>query len=206
MSAREATTAGPKITLVAALDLAGVIGVDNKLPWHLPRDLAHFKSVTLGKPVIMGRRTFESIGRPLPQRTNIVLSRDPASRFASPAGCELARSLDEALALAAARGAADAMVIGGAAIFAAALPRAARLCLTVVEARVRGDTYFPPVPAAAWHLVGFERAPADERNAYACDFVTLERGPGDELPRETAPIDWAALVAERAARAAPRAV
>ncbi|HJS33178.1 MAG TPA: dihydrofolate reductase, partial [Alphaproteobacteria bacterium] len=129
------------VTIVAALARNRIIGNQNRLPWRLPDDLSRFKRLTLGKPVIMGRKTFESIGRPLAERRNIVLTRAPS--WAAD-GVVVARSLSEALALAAAWGAADeTMVIGGAQIYAQALPLAHRLELTEIELDLEGDARFP---------------------------------------------------------------
>ena len=128
------------LSVIVAVADNGVIGRDNALPWHLPEDLRYFKRVTLGKPIVMGRRTFESIGRPLPGRTNIVISRDPG--FAA-VGIEVAASLDAALQLAS--GAAEVVVIGGAEIYRLAIPRADRLYVTEVHTEPAGDALLPPV-------------------------------------------------------------
>ncbi|WP_223877956.1 dihydrofolate reductase [Luteimonas sp. MC1825] len=157
----------PALSLVAALDRRRAIGRDNGLPWHLPADLAHFKALTLGKPVLMGRRTAESLGRALPKRRNLVLTRSGRVPFA---GMDAVASLDEACALAS--GAAELCVIGGAEVYALALPRAAVLYLTHVETAVEGaDAFFPAFDAAAWREVSRERHPADARHAFAFDFV-----------------------------------
>jgi dihydrofolate reductase len=140
-------TVRPRITLLVACARNGVIGRGNTLPWHLPEDLQHFKATTLGHPIVMGRRTFESIGRPLPGRRTIVVSRDPA--WAHP-GCERAGSLDEAIALCAA--AQEVFVVGGAQIYAEALPLADQLLVTDIELEVEGDAFFPPIDAADWRL------------------------------------------------------
>lgn len=159
----------PTITLiVAAAD--GVIGRDNAMPWHLPADLAHFKLHTWGKPIVMGRKTYEAIGRPLPGRRNIVVTRDPGWRAA---GVTVAHSLDEALA--ACGDAPEVMVIGGAQLYAAALPRARRVHLTEVHATIEGDTFFPELSRAEWREVARLEHPADARNPHAMSFVTLER-------------------------------
>lgn len=156
------------LVLVVARAENGVIGRDNKLPWHIPADLAHFKRVTLGKPVVMGRRTFESIGRPLPGRHNIVLTRDGG--WAAP-GVTVAAGLDAALAAA---DAPEVMIIGGAGVFAEALPRAARIELTEVHAAPDGDTVMPAPDPAVWREAAREDHPAaDGRPAYS--FVTLVR-------------------------------
>lgn len=153
-----------------------VIGCDNRLPWHLPEDLRYFKRTTLGKPMIMGRKTFESIGRPLPGRPNIVVSR---SVDWSAAGVTVAASLESALAnareLAAASGAEELMVIGGAQIYAAALPLASRLYVTEVHAEVVGDTWFPPVNPAEWREVAREEHAAGADNPYPYAFVVYDR-------------------------------
>jgi dihydrofolate reductase len=159
-----------RVALVVALADNGVIGRGGTLPWHLPDDLKHFKSVTLGKPLLMGRRTFESIGKPLPGRRNLVLSRGTP---ALPEGVEAVANIDVALALAS--GAAELCVIGGAAVFAALLPVAARIYLTRVHGEVTGDVYFPPWDAAGWRETERSEHPADARHAYAMSFVTLER-------------------------------
>lgn len=134
--------------LVVARAANGVIGVENQLPWRIPADLRRFKALTLGKPVIMGRRTFESIGRPLPDRRNIVLSRDPD--WSAP-GVERAESLDGALGLVAE--APEAAIIGGEAVFAESLPRAVRLELTEVRGDYEGDARFPAFHEAAWREI-----------------------------------------------------
>ena len=156
------------VTLVVARAANGVIGRDGGLPWHLPADLKHFKALTLGKPVIMGRRTFVSIGRPLPGRHNIVLTRDAA--WAAD-GVTVAADLAAALAAAAAD---EAMIIGGAAVYAAALPLATRVHLTEVDAAPAGDTILPPLDPAAWRETARAAHPA-AGDAPGYSFVTLER-------------------------------
>lgn len=164
------------VTLVVAMDLRGVIGRAGGLPWRLPDDLRRFKALTLGKTVIMGRKTFESIGRPLPQRRNIVVTRDP--RFAA-AGIEVAASLEAALALC--RQEPEVMVIGGAEIYRAALPSANKIELTRVEAEVDGDVHFPALDPAEWRESAGEHHPADAQHVYPMSFSTLERS--GTLPR-----------------------
>ena len=158
-----------RISLVAALARNRVIGANGGLPWRLPGELRHFKQVTLGHPVIMGRRTWESLPKkPLPDRRNIVVSGTPD--FAAP-GADVARSLDEALALCA--GEPLASVIGGSALFAEALPRAHRLELTEIDKDYDGDTYFPAWDRGAWRVVGREtHASAD---GVRFDYVRYER-------------------------------
>lgn len=146
------------------------IGKDNALPWHLPADLRAFRKTTMGKPIVMGRRTFESIGKALPGRTNIVLSRD-ASFEAT--GCSVVHCVEAALAVA---GPVDElMVIGGAAIFAEFLDRAGRMYLTVVEGVFAGDVFFPAFDRAQWRVAGEERTAADARNPWDHTLFVLER-------------------------------
>jgi dihydrofolate reductase len=157
------------LTAVFAASENNVIGRDNAMPWHLPADLAHFKRVTMGKPILMGRRTYESIGRALPGRRNLVLSR---REFSAP-GVETVRSVDEALALVA--GEPELVNIGGAEAFRLTLPRTGRIYLTRIHAVLEGDTYLPELPASQWREVACEERAADERNPYALSFITLER-------------------------------
>ncbi len=159
----------PALALLVAASENDVIGRGGALPWHLPDDLKHFKALTLGKPMLMGRRTFESIGRPLPGRTSLVLTRSHG--WASP-GVQVVHSLDEALD--ACRGAFELAVIGGAEVFALCAPHAVRLYLTRVHAQLAGDTFLPPL-GAGWRESGRREHPADERHAYAMTFLTLER-------------------------------
>lgn len=165
-----------RLALIAAVAENGVIGKDNALPWRLPGDLAHFKRVTMGKPIVMGRRTFESIGRALPGRTNIVISRTPA--YVAP-GCRVVNALAPALELASDIAREDAMeeavVIGGAAIYAGALPRAERLYLTQIHARVPGDTFFPDIDWTQWCEIEREHHDAVDPDTPAYSFVVYER-------------------------------
>jgi dihydrofolate reductase len=163
----------PRVALVVAMADNGVIGKGGGLPWHLPDDLKYFKVVTFGKPVLMGRRTFESIGKPLPGRRNLVMTR--AATAAVP-GLEYVGSVEQARSLAA--GAAELCVIGGAEVFALALPLATRIYLTRVHAQVTGDVYFPLRDFSAWRESDSVSHAADERHAYAMSFVTLERSLG----------------------------
>ena len=160
----------PLISLVVAMARNRVIGRDNGLPWRLSEDLKRFKATTLGKPVLMGRKTFESIGKPLPGRRNIVLTRDRAWRAD---GVDVVRSVDEALELAG--GAPELAVIGGAEVYRLVLPLADRIHLTRVEADVSGDTVFPELNLAEWHEAHSGEYPADERNQYPVTFLRLDR-------------------------------
>jgi dihydrofolate reductase len=164
------TPAPPLVSLIVAMARNGVIGRANALPWRLPADLRRFKSLTLGKPVLMGRRTFESIGRPLTGRVNLVLTRD--AHWAVD-GTLAVRTMAEALAQA--HDCAELVVIGGAEVYALALPLARRIYLTQVQADVPGDTFFPALDPAEWHEVERSAQPADERHAHPLSFVTLER-------------------------------
>lgn len=158
------------VSIVVAMTPARLIGAGGGLPWRLPADLKHFRAVTMGKPLIMGRRTHESISRPLPGRTNIVVTRDPERRCA---GCLMVPSLAAALEIT--ENAAERMVIGGHTIYALTLPLAQRIYLTEVHADLSGDTYFPPYLQQEW--VERERFdfPSDAQNAFPYSFVLLER-------------------------------
>jgi dihydrofolate reductase len=159
-----------KLSAVVAASDNDVIGRDNALPWHLPADLAYFKRVTLGKPVLMGRRTYESIGKPLPGRRNLVLSRHD---YQAP-GVERVATVEEACQRVAE--VAELMVIGGAEVFKLALPRLNFIHLTRVHCRIEdGDTFMFPVPTAEWREVRREEHAADARNAHAMTFIELER-------------------------------
>jgi len=165
-------TAQPEITLVAAVADNGVIGAEGGMPWHLPADLAHFKQLTMGKPVLMGRLTWESIGKPLPGRLNLVLT---SNRKWRADGARQVDSLDDALRVAVQAGAAELMVIGGAEVYRQALPRARRIYMTRVRAEPWGDTLFPELDPDEWEEVGRRELLSDERNAWDMTFVTLER-------------------------------
>jgi dihydrofolate reductase len=159
-----------KISIVVAMDTNGVIGRDNGLPWHLPADLQHFKRTTMGKPILMGRKTYESIGRPLPGRTNIVITRDTAYRAA---GCVVVNSIDAALQ--AAGGQDEIMVIGGAEFYRQALPQTDTIYLTRIHATFSGDTFFPELKAADWREVERSDHAADSRNPHDYSFIRLDR-------------------------------
>jgi dihydrofolate reductase len=162
----------PQIALVAAVAINGVIGAAGGLPWRLPSDLKRFKSVTMGKPVIMGRKTWESIGRPLPGRRNIVVTR---SQDFSAQGVERASSLDEAIAMAVEGDAAEVCVIGGGQLYEEALPAADRLYITHVMAEPEGDTRFPPIHQEQWLPVSSEEIVAGENDSAQMRFVVYER-------------------------------
>jgi dihydrofolate reductase len=159
-----------KLSAVVAASDNDVIGRDNALPWHLPADLAYFKRVTMGKPVLMGRRTYESIGKPLPGRRNLVLSR----REYQTAGIERVASVQEACERVA--GAPEMMVIGGAEVFRLALPLMNFIHLTRVHCHIEGgDTFMFGIPPAEWREVRREEHGADARNVYAMTFIEMER-------------------------------
>jgi dihydrofolate reductase len=146
-----------------------VIGYENKMPWHLPAELAYFKRITTGHPIIMGRKTFDSIGRPLPNRRNIVVSRN--ANFHSP-GVEVANSLENALALCADE---NPFVIGGALLYAEALAITQKLYITEIDADLVGDTFFPPIDNSVWEEESREARTKDEKNIYDLQFVVLSR-------------------------------
>jgi dihydrofolate reductase len=160
----------PLISMVVAATENDVIGRDNGMPWHLPDDLKYFKARTMGKPMLMGRKTFESIGKPLPGRTSVVMTRDPSWRHE---GVVVVRSLDEALAWAA--NVPELCAVGGAEIFRLVWPVARRLFLTRIHAEISGDTYFPRLDPGEWREVERVEHAVDERHAYAMSFVTLDR-------------------------------
>jgi dihydrofolate reductase len=173
----------PAIVLVAAVAENGVIGRDGALPWRLKSDMQHFRRLTIGRPVVMGRKTYDSIGRPLKDRTNIVITRDP---HYAPEGVFIANSLEAALQMARDdarhRGADSIAVIGGSGVFGDSLPAADRLEITLVHASPAGDTFFPPIDAKTWRetrRVRQEAAPGDDADV---SFITYERA----RPRNTA--------------------
>jgi dihydrofolate reductase len=167
-----------RIALIAALDRNRAIGRDNELPWRLPDDLKRFKALTLGKSVLMGRRTAESLGRALPGRLNLVLTRSGQAPFAD---MQPVASTDEALRLAAEAGASELCVIGGAEIYALMLAQADRLYLTHVDTEVEdADAFFPAFDAAPWKPVARERHPADAKHAVAFEFVDYLRQPAPD--------------------------
>ena len=160
-----------KIALIAAMTDDRVIGIENRLPWKLPADMKWFRRHTLGKPIVMGRKTFESFGgKPLPERLNIVITRDRDYRAD---GAVVVHDIDAALAVAG--DAEEVMIIGGASFYEQMLPRADRLYLTFVHADVEGDAWFPEFDRSQWREVYREDHEADEKNPYAYSFVILER-------------------------------
>jgi dihydrofolate reductase len=165
-----------RVALIWAMARNGVIGRDNKLPWYLPEDLKYFKRVTTGKPVIMGRKTYDSIGRPLPNRTNIVITRDPGLTLP---GVKVVTSLEDALELARAESVIsdvdEVIVMGGAEIYAQALPHADRLYVTLVHAKVDGDAVFPPIDLGNYQELAREDFSAEGPNPYDYSFVVYER-------------------------------
>jgi dihydrofolate reductase len=165
-----------RLAAIVAVAENGVIGRNNALPWHLPGDLAYFRRVTMGKPIVMGRRTWESLGKPLPGRTNIVISRQPGYRAE---GARVVASLDAALELAQAialhDGAEELLVIGGAAIYAEAMPCLQRLYLTRVHAKVPGDALLSGLDLSQWREVSREFHAAGDINPYDYSFIVYER-------------------------------
>lgn len=158
-----------KMSLIAAMDRNRLIGSNNQLPWHLPADLAHFKQITMGKPIVMGRKTYESIGRPLPGRTNIVLSR---SGFKAQ-GIEVVSSICEAVAMAAT--AEELVVIGGGSIYEMVIDVVDQMHLTVVEGEFTGDAWFPVFDDEQWVISSEEKHFADEKNQYDYSYLTYDR-------------------------------
>ena len=159
-----------RVSIIAAMAENRVIGVNNTLPWRLPADLRHFRRVTTGHHVIMGRRNYESIGKPLPDRTNIVVTRNPSYRAP---GCLVKHSVEDALR--SAQNDPEVFVIGGAEIYRQALDRADRLYLTLIHAEVQGDTYFPPIDEKHWREISRERHEPDGKNPHACTFLVYDR-------------------------------
>ncbi|QDV38464.1 Dihydrofolate reductase type 3 [Tautonia plasticadhaerens] len=163
--------------MVVATSPDGVIGKVGLIPWHLPRDLKRFRSITMGHPILMGRRTHESIGRPLPGRVNVVVS---TRHGYQPEGCTVARSPEEALRIAADSGAEEAMVVGGERLYRHFLPTCDAVHLTVVEGQFDGDARFPieQLLASAWTVEQREEWPADDRNPFPHRYELLRRPPG----------------------------
>ena len=156
-----------KISAIVAMDSQNGIGINNQLPWHLPNDLKFFKSVTIGKPIIMGRKTFESLGRPLPGRLNVVIS---SQQLALPEGVIVLPSIDAALAYVAAQQHEEVFIIGGGQIFEATMPILDTLYITEVHTTVAADIFFPIIDAADWNLDWQEAHTIDEKHAFAYTF------------------------------------
>jgi dihydrofolate reductase len=161
-----------RISIIAAMAKNRVIGANNAIPWHLPGELKMFKTITLGHHIVMGRNTWESIGRLLPERTTVVVTRQPDYRIA---GAIVAASFD--CAIAACWIVAEIFIIGGAQLYAAALPRTDRIYLTEVDAEVEGDTYMPDVDLAQWHAHSVTAHAADEKNPYGYKLTVYDRNP-----------------------------
>ena len=173
-----------KLSLLAALSTNNVIGRDNEIPWRLSTDLKRLKAMTMGHHVIMGRKTYESVGRPLPGRTNIVITRREGY---APEGVTVVHSLEEAVRIAMQNGDDEAFILGGAEIYAQAMHRADRMYLTRVHAEVEGDTWFPEFDdVSEWQLTDAEHFDADEKNEYPFSFLTYERAgaEGHAIPEE----------------------
>src|SRR3989338_7976714 len=154
-----------KLSLIAAVSSNRVIGNNNRLPWHLPADLKHFKNLTLGKPVIMGRKTFDSIGKPLPDRKNIIISHN---KNFSAVGCDVFHSIDDALT--AVKTEKEVMIIGGAHLFHQVLDQADCIYMTIVNVECEGDTFFPALNNT-WRCISEEKHESDEKNAYPYQFL-----------------------------------
>ena len=159
-----------RLSIVVAMDSNRLIGKDNGLPWHLPADLAFFKKLTTGNTILMGRKTFDSIGRPLPNRRNIVITRNADIEITD---CEVVNSIEKALSLV--QSETEVMVIGGAKLYQQILPIADRLYITQVEGEFDGDTYFPSYNEAEWSQISIDSREPDEDNHHKCHFITLDR-------------------------------
>ncbi len=160
----------PTLSLIWAMDNNRLIGSDNALPWKLSADMAWFKKNTMGKPILMGRKTYDSIGRPLPGRSNLILTRQQGLQVE---GCTVTNTVDEALA--AANDADEVMVMGGAEIYAQLFDQAERLYITEIDGEFEGDAWFPEFDRSSWREIFRESHAPDEKNAYAYDFIVLER-------------------------------
>lgn len=161
-----------KISIIAAVSKNNVIGFENQMPWHLPADLKHFKKVTMGKPIIMGRKTFDSIGKALPGRTNIIITKNPHFKLTEP-NTMVVHSLDEAIK--AAGDADEVMIIGGANVYAQALPHSNLIYLTRIQQEFNGDTFFPELDWSKWNEIEREDFTPDEKNPYHYSFITLKQ-------------------------------
>ena len=159
-----------RLSIVVAMDDNHLIGKDNGLPWHLPADLAFFKKITTGNSILMGRKTYDSIGKPLPNRRNIVITRNPDILIP---GCEVVDSIDKALSIT--QDEEEVMVIGGADLFEQLLPDVSRLYITHIEGKLEGETYFPHYDVNDWLEVTRESHQPDEKNKYAYQFSIMDR-------------------------------
>lgn len=166
------------ISLIVAAATNNAIGKDGQLPWHLPNDMKHFKNVTWGMPVVMGRKTYESLGKALPGRKNIVISRQPGWKAE---GAVVVKTMDDAMFVARETDAKEVMVIGGGEIYRQMFDRAQRIYMTRVEAEPEADTFFPVIDPAQWYLVSQKNHEADEKNAYNYSFQVWERIGGRTL-------------------------
>lgn len=165
-------TRKPLISAILAMSENRVIGKNNQLPWHLPADLTHFKTLTTGHPIIMGRKTYASIGKPLPNRTNIILTRDTTFKADN---CLIVHSPQQALEQATNRESKEIFIIGGAEIYQQLMPYTQRLYLTLVHDTVEGDTFFPPLNPTEWQELAREDYASDEKNRHDYSFITLAR-------------------------------
>lgn len=161
-----------RLSLIAAIDEGHLIGAEGGLPWHLPADMKHFREITMGKPVIMGRTTWESLGKPLEGRTNIVVTRN---RGYQAEGCIVVHSVDEAIEAARQTGADEAFVIGGGQLYEQTIEQADRLYLTLIRAHLVGDVHFPDYTQYEWQEVSNTLVHADEKNAFDMNFIVLDR-------------------------------
>lgn len=161
-----------KISIIVAVAENNVIGVKNKLPWYLPADLKRFKKITMRHHIIMGRKTFESIGKPLPGRTNIIMTRNKNLKIK---GSIVVNSLSDAFKTAKENGETEVFVIGGAEIFRKALTKANKIYMTKVKAKIKGDVFFPKINFKDWRLVSREKHPPDSKNPYSYEFLVLEK-------------------------------
>ena len=162
----------PVISAIAAMAENRIIGNNNQLPWRLPADLKHFKAITTGHPILMGRKTYTSIGKPLPHRTNIIITRDTA--FTAPS-CKVVTSLENAIQYALSENVSEIFIIGGAEVYQQLLPHIQRIYLTIVHHMFEGDVYFPELDKTAWKEIECVSHTADEENPYAYSFLRLER-------------------------------
>lgn len=160
------------ISAIVAVGKNNVIGYKNTIPWYLPADFAYFKRTTLGHHIIMGRKCFESIGKPLPKRTNIIVTRDP---FYLSSGCIVVHSLREALALAAQNGENEAFIIGGGEIYTQTMDLISKLYVTEVDIETEGDVFFPEIDAAVWQLLSEEKHSKDEKNEFDYTYKVYQR-------------------------------